>query len=85
MEDVREEWERINLSYVILSDKRTRRRYDRNSNLADPGAAMSRAAMKSVSWGLSNLAKGMFHVGSMAMETLSTNDKEDEDDHSSSP
>lgn len=74
MEDVREEWERINLSYVILSDKRTRQRYDRNSNLADPGAAISRAAMKSVSWGLSNLAKGVFHVGSMAMETFSTHD-----------
>lgn len=43
-EEVMEEWERISLSYSILSDPTTRKRYDRSEAIADPGAALQRAA-----------------------------------------
>lgn len=68
LEDVREEWERINLAYVILSDRRTRKRYDRNFVLADPGAALTDAAMGSLKWGVTSLAKGIFNAGTTALD-----------------
>lgn len=37
LDQVRDEWERIQLSYEILSDKKLRLKYDRQSALNDPG------------------------------------------------
>ena len=45
-EDAREEWERIKLAYEILSDRKTRLRYDRAEVISDPSAALKRAAGK---------------------------------------
>ena len=67
MDDVREEWERIKLSYEILADRKLRVRYDRNSALADPAAAVGRAALGTIGWGLSGVGKGLIEVGKMAL------------------
>ena len=67
MDDVREEWERIKLSYEILTDRKLRVRYDRNSALADPAAAVGRAALGTIGWGLSGVGKGLIEVGKMAL------------------
>lgn len=67
---MREEWERIKLSYEILSDKRTRRRYDRHAMIADPGAAIGKAALGAVGKGMSGLGKGIFDVGLFAAQRL---------------
>lgn len=67
MDDVREEWERIKLSYEILVDRKLRVRYDRNSALADPAAAVGRAALGTIGWGLSGVGKGLIEVGKMAL------------------
>lgn len=67
MDDVREEWERIKLSYEILMDRKLRVRYDRNSALADPAAAVGRAALGTIGWGLSGVGKGLIEVGKMAL------------------
>mmetsp|Transcript_35885 Transcript_35885/g.107157 ORF Transcript_35885/g.107157 Transcript_35885/m.107157 type:complete len:217 (-) Transcript_35885:2799-3449(-) len=64
LEDVREEWERIKLSYEILSSKQMRVRYDRNSAIADPGAAMGRAAGQAALWGIAGIGKGILKAGS---------------------
>lgn len=55
LEEVREEWEKVKLSYEILTDKKMKQKYDRNSNVADPGAAIGRAAMSAVGWGLTSV------------------------------
>lgn len=59
LDDVREEWEKVKLSYEILIDRKTRLKYDRNSVVADPGAAVGRAvggAMGSVfTWGVESV------------------------------
>ena len=70
LDDVREEWERIKLSYEILSDKKTRQRYDRHYMLANPGAAMSRAAFGAVGKGISGLGAGLFSVGAFAVRQI---------------
>lgn len=66
IDDVREHWERIKLSYEILSDRKTRLRYDRHDSIAktleDPSAAMRRAASEAVRRGGENLGKGLFDV-----------------------
>lgn len=67
LDDVRDEWERIKLSYEILSDPKMRKRYDRHSSLNDPGAAFGRAALDTVGWGMAGLAKGVFAVGKSAV------------------
>mmetsp|Transcript_11891 Transcript_11891/g.25744 ORF Transcript_11891/g.25744 Transcript_11891/m.25744 type:complete len:202 (+) Transcript_11891:95-700(+) len=67
MDDVREEWERIKLSYEILTDRKMRVRYDRNSALADPAAAMGRAALGTIGWGLSGVGKGIVSFGKMTL------------------
>uniref|UniRef100_A0A7S0FJN7 J domain-containing protein n=1 Tax=Minutocellus polymorphus TaxID=265543 RepID=A0A7S0FJN7_9STRA len=72
MDDVREEWERIKLSYEILTDKKLRVRYDRNSALADPAAAVGRAALGTIGWGLSGVGKGLIEVGKMALNQKKT-------------
>ena len=72
MDDVREEWERIKLSYEILTDRKLRIRYDRNSALADPAAAVGRAALGTIGWGLSGVGKGLVEVGKMALNQKET-------------
>lgn len=42
-------------------------RYDRNSALADPAAAMGRAALGTIRWGFSGVGKGLISVGKMAL------------------
>lgn len=66
IEDIREEWERIKLSYEILSDKKMRIRFDRNSAITDPKAALGRAALDTVGWGLSSVGKSFLKAGQMA-------------------
>ena len=44
LEDVRNQWERVKLSYEILSDPLRRKRYDRIQAWTDPGRAVQRAA-----------------------------------------
>ena len=43
-------------------------RYDRNSAIADPAAAMGRAALGTVGWGLSSVGKGLFSAGKIALD-----------------
>jgi len=65
LDDVREEWEKVKLSYEILIDRKSRLKYDRNSVVADPGAAMGRAVGGAVgnavggilSWGVESVFK----------------------------
>ena len=72
LDDVRDQWERIKLAYEILSDSRTRRRYDRHEMLADPGAAMKRAAVTAVGKGFKNIGKGIFDMGAFAVKAAVT-------------
>ena len=51
LSDVRDEWERVLLSYEILSDHRQRLKYDRHSTLSNIGHV--------VGWGVTNLASGI--------------------------
>ena len=67
LDEVRDEWERIKLSYEILSDKKMRLKYDRQSALNDPGKALGRVALDTVSWGVTGFAKGIFHIGKQAV------------------
>ena len=86
LEDVRDQWERIKLSYEILSDKRLRKRYDRHEVIADPMAAMQRAAVdaggnavKGVGKGLFNVGKGLFSMGAKAVaESIKKNQEKEE-------
>lgn len=59
LDDVREEWEKVKLSYEILIDRKTRLKYDRNSVVADPGAAVGRA----VGGAVGNAVGGVFSWG----------------------
>ncbi len=80
LDEVRDEWERIKLSYEILSDKKVRLKYDRQSALNDPGKALGRVAIDTVSWGVTGLAKGIFHAVSAAADaTIAATKKKDED------
>lgn len=63
LDEARDEWERIKLSYEILTDKKKRVRYDRNIALSDPSAAMGRAALDLFGWGLKGVGKGVVEVG----------------------
>jgi len=66
---VRDEWERVKLAYEILSDKKLRLKYDRNSALNDPGAAVGRMALEAVGWGATGLAKGFMELGGLAVKS----------------
>ena len=50
LQDVHDHWERVKVSYEILSDRTQRRRFDRSEAVADPGAALQRAAVSAVSY-----------------------------------
>jgi DnaJ-class molecular chaperone len=67
---VREEWERIQIAYNILIDNKMRKRYDRSEMIADPGAAMRRAAVGATLNGVSNIGKGLFSLGQKAVESI---------------
>lgn len=73
-EEVRDQWERVKLSYEILSRPKMRRRYDRKEFLADPGAAVKRAAVDAAVKGAVNVSKGistgLFKAGSFAFQQL---------------
>mmetsp|Transcript_15443 Transcript_15443/g.21509 ORF Transcript_15443/g.21509 Transcript_15443/m.21509 type:complete len:222 (+) Transcript_15443:84-749(+) len=69
-DDVREHWERIKLSYEILSDRKMRMKYDRHSTIADPGAAVGRAALNALGWGIAGVSKGLFKVGAGALDQM---------------
>jgi DnaJ-class molecular chaperone len=66
---VRDEWERVKLAYEILSDKKLRLKYDRNSALNDPGAAVGRMALEAVGWGATGLTKGFMELGGLAVKS----------------
>ena len=69
-DEVREHWERIKLAYEILSDPKRRKRYDRHEALADPGAAVKRAAVDAAFSGVAGIGKGLFSMGGFALEQL---------------
>jgi DnaJ-class molecular chaperone len=77
LEEMRDQWERIKLSYEILTDKKTRLRYDRHEVLADPKAAMQRAAMDAVGNGIMGLGKGLFGFGAFAVKSVTDSAKEE--------
>jgi len=79
MEEVRDEWERIKLSYEILKDKQTRKRFDRHEMIADPNAAIQRAAWNAMGQGIQGMTKGIFSIGAFAVEKL-TSSKNDKDE-----
>lgn len=62
LEEVREEWEKVKLSYEILQDRKTRMKYDRNSVVADPGAAVGRAVGSAVGGVLSWSVESVFKI-----------------------
>ena len=84
------QWERIKLSYEILSNRKMRTRYDRNTVIADPSAAVKRAAVDAaggaavgvatyVGKGMFAVGKGLFSMGAKAvsksMESKNVNQK----------
>jgi DnaJ-class molecular chaperone len=75
---VREEWERIKLSYEILRDRRTRKRYDRHEMVADPGAAVTRATVDAVGKGIAGMGKGLFSMGAFAVQQMAGDKKKEE-------
>lgn len=69
-DDVEAHWERIQISYKILSEKKTRKQYDRHDLIHDPGAAMQRAAVGAAVAGVVGIGKGIFHVGASALDLV---------------
>jgi len=63
LEDVRDQWERVKLSYEILSDPLSRKRYDRNEALADPGKTVQRAASQAAVDAAVSVGKGIWGLG----------------------
>lgn len=70
LEEVRDQWERIKLAYEILSNAKTRKRYDRHELFADPGAAVQRAAVNAAFQGLSGMGKGLLNMGAFAVQSI---------------
>lgn len=72
--EVRDHWERIRLSYEILSNPKMRKRYDRNVVLADPAAAVKRAAVDAAFSGVKGVAsgvgQGIFNLGAFAFKQM---------------
>mmetsp|Transcript_6594 Transcript_6594/g.13786 ORF Transcript_6594/g.13786 Transcript_6594/m.13786 type:complete len:321 (+) Transcript_6594:71-1033(+) len=78
-EEIREEWYRIKDSYELLSDRKTRLRYDRKLALDDPAAAMGKAALNTLGWGIAGLGVGLFKAGEMAVKNLNDRKLEGEE------
>jgi hypothetical protein len=80
------------MSYEILSNKKMRTRYDRNVVIADPKAAIQRAAMEAaggaavgvasyVGKGMFAVGKGLFSMGAKAVsESVNKKEPEKKDD-----
>ena len=77
-EEVRLQWEKIKLSYEILSNRKMRTRYERNTAIADPQEAIKKAAVDAaggaavgvasyVGKGMFAMGKGLFDMGAKAM------------------
>lgn len=81
---MRDEWERVKLAYEILSDKKLRLKFDRNSALNDPGAAVGRMALETIGWGVTGLAKGVMELGGLAVKSATDAMKNKEDTNSNS-
>ena len=64
------EWERIQISYNVLSEKKSRMQYDRHEVIADPGAAMQRAAVGAAVAGVVSIGKGIFHFGASTLDHM---------------
>jgi len=74
LDEVRDTWERIKLSYEILKSPKLRKRYDRHEVLADPGAAMKRAAVDAAVSGIQGVGKsigqGIWGMGAFAVNHI---------------
>ena len=81
MDDVRAEWERIKLSYEILSDKRSRMKYDRHAMVQDPGEAMRRAALDAVGKGISGVGNGLWGIGAFAFNQIANSNHHHHNDN----
>jgi DnaJ-class molecular chaperone len=68
LDDVEAEFERIQISYNILSEKKTRMQYDRHEVIDDPAAAVQRAVMGAAVSGVVSIGKGIFSIGSSAFD-----------------
>lgn len=75
-DDVESEWERIQISYNILSEKKTRMQYDRHEVIANPGAALQRAVMGAAVAGIVGIGTSIFHVGSLTLGHMIGEDRE---------
>lgn len=64
LDDVRDHWERIRISYEILKNPKLRTRYDRHEVMSDPKAAVQRAAVDAAWKGVQGMGQGLFQVGS---------------------
>lgn len=79
IDDVEAEWERIQISYNILSERKVRMKYDRHELIDDPGAAMQRAAVGAAAAGVTTIGKGLFRMGASALDlVLGGGDKKDD-------
>ena len=76
LDEVREHWERVKFSYEILSDKKSRAKYDRHSSLYDPGAALGRAALNTIGWGFSGIGKSVLNAGKFAVSQMTNNEEQ---------
>lgn len=79
LEDVRDQWERVKLSYEILRDPRMRKKYDRHEVLADPGAAVGRAVVGAAFNGIAGVGSGIFAAGAFALDKMKTPGTEQEE------
>jgi len=70
LDEVRDEWERVKLSYEILCDPRARHRYNRHDALAHPGEAVGRATLNLFGKGLLGLGSGMFTAGVLVFDKV---------------
>jgi len=73
MDEVRDQWERIKLSYEILTDPKRRKKFDRHSMIADPGEAVKRAAIDAALSGVTGVGKGIFNMGVFAVRSIANN------------
>ena len=74
LDDVREEWERVKFSYEILSDPKTRKKYDRNSSAAEelenPGGAVGRAVASGAMNGVGFVLGGAWKLGESVVKAI---------------
>lgn len=68
VEEVRDHWERVKLSYEILSHPVSRKRYDRHEMISDPGKAMQRAASQAALDAAFSVGKGVWVLGSSVIK-----------------